>query len=176
MSGDISLTSGAFYGTQMKPDIFEPATAEWAGRAAMNAGWLFARQQQEVFAEGKHDAHSIEYSAAVTQQAFSRRFWLNEGCGTLVFRYNLTSNADLAVVSATCQVGDDGGFAVIGTSDGGSHTTVGSWGNLTIRFDPDWNKTELTDYGWLTVRCYSEGDTPRTVTFNYSALSAFPRT
>lgn len=173
MSGHISLTAeNTFYGTQMKPDIYEPATAEWAGRAAMNAGWLFERQQQVLFSESKLESYHVETPEETLQQVFRRRFWLNEMFGTYSLRTNLTVPIEV-VLSATLSYG----FAnmvwlPIGTAEG---TYVSSgWKALAIHAtEPNGWRTQNRAYGELCL--YARVKSTTTCRLNYCSFLGLPR-
>jgi hypothetical protein len=177
MSGNISLTTeDMFYGTQMKPDIYEPATAEWAGRTAMNTGWLFERQQQVIFGDGNDRTLIFETPVVGFDQVFRRRFWLNEVAGTFYLLFHVDISATDLVLAGTIRQGYGWGWTTVGTGVG-TWTTSG-WKSLTIYTDPDWHKDapghELERYGELNLRGIvtpSGGD----VRFRWFALSALPR-
>lgn len=178
MSDNISLTAESWYGTQMKPDIFEPATAEWAGRTAKNAGWLFARQQQVLFDDGLDRAWSYTNQYLPFQWFFRRRFWLNEIYGTFLFHFNLemSGDTDLAVVQGTLTEGYGNGWDVLGTCEG-SYVS-GGWKTLWIYTDPDWHKSTIDrDYGSLLIRCSLDGLAQgKEAIFRYMSFTGFTRT
>jgi hypothetical protein len=177
MSGNISLTADGWHGTQMKPDLFEPVTAEWAGRAAMNAGWLFARQQQAIFTEGQERQHVFETPAFMFQQVFRRRFWLNEGLGTFKLTFCANVGAPELILSGTLTQGFAHGWADVGTCDG-TYTTSG-WKALTIYTDPDWHKdagvggTNFRNYAQLFL--WGRVTAGYQVTLHRFSLSGVPR-
>jgi hypothetical protein len=180
MSEDTSLTTGApWHGTQMKPDIFEPVTAEWAGRAAKNTCYLFQRQQQTLFCDGYDRGYTINVSDPVAWVvAFSRQFWMNEVFGTLALRYYF--NRDLtsyAVVAGTFKVGHGADRVTVGTFDG-TYTTGGMKTGWMYLAD-DWYKEHgCYDYGQLTIRAYIvpvESGVPASIRFTYLSLAGWPR-
>jgi hypothetical protein len=179
MSDNTSLTSEAYYGTQMKPDAYEPATAEWFGRLTADQCWTFARQQQVLFVDPLHRTYDLlpPYED-VFYTIFERNVWLNEVFGTLGFTFNFykTTVEDTAVaITATLTL--RGPDTVIGTAEG-TYTTAG-WKSLTIPLDADWHKTDLDNYGRLRVHaCGYDTDPLGTVTLvrlNYCQLRGLPR-
>lgn len=183
MSEDTSLTTGApWHGTQMKPDIFEPFTAEWAGRAAKNQCWLFQRQQQTIFTEGADRQYAVPYSGgAYWGGGFQRRFWINEGIGTLMFRCYYTEHyVASGVLAATLRIGHGpvGDWSIAGTSDATWDSS--GWKNLLIYLDPDWHKDSASlDHAWLSMLTYMEPLVPGEdceMRFSYLSLTGFPRT
>lgn len=172
MSENISLTAEGYHGTQMKPDMFEAATAEWAGRVAKNAGWLFAHQQQVLFNDGSGRLQIFDEYYSSFYQLFGRRFWFNEVFGTAIFRFNISlhEDTDLLVVQGTLAFG-----GVIGTCEG-SYVS-GGWKTLTMYLDPDWhNGTVNTGYANLVVRCSIWGLLTKEAIFSYCSLTGMPRT
>ncbi|MBU8871389.1 MAG: hypothetical protein KOO60_11045 [Gemmatimonadales bacterium] len=181
MSSDISLTGEDWHGTQMKPDIFEPVTAEWAGRVAKNAGWLFARQQQTIFADGADRSLRYDDQTPLFQVIFNRRFWLNEVVGTFVLSFDLEYyETSPVVVQGTLFMGYGNGWLELGTCEG-SYTTEGRK-SLTIYLGRDWHKDQNylvrnKEYGWLQVRCSTDGADPdKYADFKWFSLVGFPRT
>lgn len=185
MSSDISLTGEDWHGTQMKPDMFEPVTAEWAGRVSKNAGWLFARQQQTIFCDGldRQFHYDVPYNQSFYfERVQTRMFWLNEVFGTAVVQYNLVfgDDVDLVVVQATLFMGFGNQWQAVGTSDG--TYTGGGWKSLTMLLDPDWHKDQNylvrnKEYGRLIIRCALEESTvDEELVFQNLSLTMFPRT
>jgi len=175
---DVANTAGSWYGTQMKPDIFEPATAEWAGRAAKNTGWLFARQGQTIFARGNESSFIYDDEYLPFQEALRCKFWLNEVWGTFTFRFclELSAATDLLVVRGTIRQ-DFGGvfFSNLGTFEG-SHTTEG-WKKHLVYANPDWFKDSSQSIGDFRLSCSLNGlSTGKEARFAYISLAGFPRT
>ena len=174
MSQNISLTAENWYGTQMKPDIYEPATAEWAGRGAMNAGWLFYRQQQALFSESKLDRYYIETPEETFQQVFQRRFWLNELFGEFVLITLLAVEAAETVLSGTLSFG----FAntakyPIGAFDG-TYTTSG-WKGLYLYVDePNGWRIHEEAYGQLCLYAKNTGG-GKSCRLSYCSFTGLPR-
>ena len=174
MSGNISLTSEVWHGTQMKPDMYEPATSEWAVRAAQNAGWLFERQQQVIFGEGLERWYQIETPAMTYEQLFRRRFWLNEVFGMFYFRFYFELLGAESYVAATMSYGwDHTAWAPIGTADA-TYSSSG-WKTLTVyAYRIGW-KSNLNQYGQFTVNVANKLEED-TTNLRYCSLSALPRT
>ena len=186
MSSDISLTTGSWYGTQMKPDLFDPATAEWAGRVAEDAAWLFARQGQTIFVEGLNEGFTVVYDLYHTpstgEVVLLRDFWLNESAGTLVHRFQINFDGaytDLVVFAATLWVGKGGGWRRIGTTDWATTTSSAPTPvTITMNLDPDWYYTNVFDYARYSLQMRAQGveDHTNAVDFVYNRLYTNPRT
>lgn len=159
---DVTNTAGSWYGTQMKPEIFEPFTAEWGGRVAKNAGWLFARQQQHIFSRSENSHFIYPWTSDHFHKIFSQRFWLPEVVGTLKYGFYLQfidnglGDANLLVVNATLWNGYGNGYSWLGATEA-TYTTDGDK-VLTLTFDPNWSHGNIRKYAWLRVYAYISGE------------------
>uniref|UniRef100_A0A6M3IVL5 Uncharacterized protein n=2 Tax=viral metagenome TaxID=1070528 RepID=A0A6M3IVL5_9ZZZZ len=172
---DVTNTAGSWYGTQMKPEIFEPFTAEWGGRIAKNAGWLFARQDEVIFAEGRERSRDFAPSQTIFYDLFTYHLWVKDVHGTFTFRYYVDPyNADLVRTKAQLISGGN----VIGTQAATGHHTGEEWASLVIIPARDWYRLGTRSAGKLTLQAYAEP----TVSggwgayFTLCSFSATPRT
>lgn len=173
MADDIGLTGENWYGTQMKPDLWEPATAEWAGRLAMNAGWLFEQQQQTIWGEDEQREHVLETGDDQFHQAFYRRFWLNEVIGTVRFRFYLVRELE-TVIRATLYHGASGQDGVEAT-----YTTDGDKA-LTFELDEDWyiSQVDPPEFNFASLRVHirmPDAEPPPNAWFTRMRLEGHPR-
>lgn len=177
MSEHIKLTGGvaSLCGTQMKPELFEPATAEWAGRVAKNAEWLFPRQQQVLFSHAKSQEMHVDLNPWWTQLS-NHRFWMNEVFGTFALRFYLSIVvANDVVIAGSLFMGRDETWTLAGGDE--ATYTSGGWKTLSILPGPDWNMDDSVGswYGWLRLRGYSDDDDVN-ADFSFLSLTGLPRT
>lgn len=174
MSEHGSLTGNdTWYGTQMKPEVFEPFTAEWAGRLVHDADWLFQRQNRLIYSDGYDTQYYLqrtEFSWALAEWRF---FWLPEVFGTITWAVLLTNptdgqdRADETVFAATLQLLCKGvtydlavtPAATWSTPSGGEAT----YWRMKMTPDPDWNAGTVypgtsNRFGYLRIQAALKAD------------------
>jgi hypothetical protein len=153
MSEHGSLTGNdTWYGTQMKPEMFEPFTAEWGGRLVHDTDWLFQRQMRLIYSDGYNREYAFQQTGFAWNFMEIRYFWLPEVFGTFTwaaYLRNPESSQDAATlfaVAATLWTYALGGYDVIATTVGATWTpSEGDATYFTLKLlpDPDWHALEV---------------------------------
>jgi len=109
MAGTVNPSSAAFTGTQMRPDLFEPVTADWAGKVADNCGWL-AHNWRHTFIRSDEPDEFVCYAAS-GYSVFNSLAYYPQGIATVYVGFHLYSDEGFAgdvTFSATCTIGTFG--------------------------------------------------------------------